>query len=656
MSTRIGIVVVALTIVSGRSALAQEDLSEISLESLMNVQVSSVSRHHEELRRSAAAVYVITQEDIRRSGMTDVAELLRTVPGVNVARINNSTWAVSARGFNAQYATKLLVLVDGRTVYDPSFSGVYWNIQNIVLDDIERIEVIRGPGATMWGANAVNGVISIQTKKAASTSGGLLVADFGSGRPGEGSFRYGGTVGRTASYRVYGRQTTRSAFETSSGEDGQDSWNLTSMGFRLDWTPSKRDSFTFEGEGHRGVRGSRQNVLTSLSPLTFEVAGLMGNRGEYARIQWDHAFSADSALTLKAYVNRFHYLGYGEEKLQSVDFDLQHNFRIGRHQNFTWGLGRRDTRDSFPETIAFGVTPSKAHTNLTSAFVQDELRFLEERLRVTVGSKVEYSSLAGADFQPSVRVAWIPGARNAFWASASRAVHTASRVERGMHVNVGSFNAGQMFGLVELLGQKNTRSEGLVAYEAGYRYQANRRFWTDVSGFYNVYDHLSMVDPADPIFSPSPTPHLVLPLYFGNDASGETYGFEAAANYKVNDRWTVKGSYSRLQMNLRGRPGSTAADDIEGQSPRNQIYAGSTLTLPKSFELSSHAYFTGALPFYGVPGYTRLDAGIAWTGMEHLELGLTGQNLLGAHLESGESPSPANAVQRSIFGRVRWRF
>jgi iron complex outermembrane receptor protein len=221
---------------------------------------------------------------------------------------------------------------------------------------------------------------------------------------------------------------------------------------------------------------------------------------------------------------------------------------------------------------------------------------------------------------------------------------------------VGAFDAGQMFGLVELLGQENTRSEGLVAYEAGYRYQANRRFWADVSAFYNVYDHLSVAEPAEPVFSPQPTPHVVLPLYFGNDASGKTYGFEAATNYKVGDRWTLKGSYSLLQMNLRGRTGSTAAQNIEGQNPKSQIYAGSTLNLPRSFEFSTHAYFTGALRSIGVQSYTRLDAGITWRGIEHLELGITGQNLLGAHLESGGNPSPSNAVQRSVFGRMRWRF
>jgi len=657
-TTGLGLVVFALTFACTTPLFAQDeaDLSAISLESLMNVQVSSVSRHQEELRSSAAAIYVITQQDIRRSGMTDLAELLRTVPGLNVARINGSTWAVSARGFNAQYATKLLVLVDGRTVYDPTFSGVLWHLENIVLEDIERIEVIRGPGATMWGANAVNGVISIQTRNAANTQGGLVVADIGSGRPGEGSFRFGKAVGKNASYRVYGRQTTRSSLETISGADGQDSWNLTNMGFRFDWKASKSDSLTFESEADRGVHGSRQDVLTSLTPLTFNTAGLIGDRGQYVRAQWNHTFNANSGLTLKFYVNHLHSLGYGEKKIQSFDFDLQHNFRIGQSQNFTWGFGRRETNDEFPETLAFGATPSIADTDLTSGFVQDEFHLLQDRLRVIVGSKFEHSTLDGYNTQPSIRVAWIPGARNSFWASAAHAVHPASRVERGMHLNVGSFDAGAMFGLVELFGQKNTRSEGLMAYEAGYRYQANRRFWTDISVFYNVYDHLSIVEPGNPIFTPAPVPHLVLPLYFQNASRGKTYGLEVAANYKVSDIWTVGGSYSLLRMNLQGPAGSTAADDTEVQSPRHQAVASSLLTLPKSFELSAHAYFVGRLPSYDVPSYTRLDAGITWQGLEHLELGMTGQNLLGSHLEFGENPSPASAVQRSIFGRVAWRF
>src|SRR5437870_1410199 len=230
----------------GSSQQGGNDLTTLSLENLLSTEVTSVSRHQEELRKTPAAVYVITQEDIRRSGVTDVAELLRMVPGVQVAQINSNVWAVGARGFSAEFSNKLLVLVDGRTVYDPTFSGVYWRLQNLVLEDIDRIEVIRGPGATMWGANAVNGVISITTKTAGNTTGGLFVADSGTSRPAEGSIRYGGSLGKTAAYRIFGRQTTRLSLTSPTGASGLDSWNMTNGGFRVDWNPSKADSLTIE--------------------------------------------------------------------------------------------------------------------------------------------------------------------------------------------------------------------------------------------------------------------------------------------------------------------------------------------------------------------------------------------------------------------------
>ena len=635
-------------------ALAQDelDLSDMSLESLMNLRVSSVSRNLEELKGSAAAIYVITQEDIRRSGMTDLAELFRMVPGLNVAQINSSTWAVSARGFNAQYAAKLLVLIDGRTVYDPSFSGVYWYMQNLVMEDIERIEIIRGPGATMWGANAVNGVISIRMKPAIDTQGGLLAANLGTERPGEGAFRYGGTAGAKTSYRLYGRQTTRSGLDA----DGADAWNLTSAGIRVDWKPSRSDSFTFETEMQRGVRGSQQQLLTSFSPLTFEREGLRTNRSGYFRSQWDHSFGADSGLIFRFYVSKVEYRDYGEAKVQSVDFDFQHNFRLGR-QNITWGFGHRAVTDEYPFLLAAGMTPPSAVTHLDSIFVQDKIELLRDRLHLTLGSKFEHNTLAGRNIQPSARLSWVPTARHSVWVSASRAVHATSRVERGAHAILRAFDAGPIFGLAEAFGQESARSEGLMAYETGYRYQANRRVWTDVSLFYNVYDHLSTVEPGTPYITSQPAPtHLVAPQYFQNSTNGTTYGLETAVNYKATDIWTLRGSYSLLQMRLHGASAGATAQNIAGQSPSHQIDVSSFLHLSRSLDLSGHAYFVGALRFYNVPSYTRVDTNLRWTGFEKLELSLIGQNLLGSHLEYGETLSPSNPVHRSVYGKVAWRF
>jgi iron complex outermembrane recepter protein len=634
------------------------DLTSLSLESLLSMKVSSVSRHDEELRNTAAAVYVITQEDIRRSGLTDVAELLRMVPGMAVAQLTSNTWAVSTRGFNAQYATKLLVLVDGRTVYEPQFSGVYWQVLNLVLEDIEKIEVIRGPGATMWGANAVNGVISITTKSAENTLGGLFVADAGSKRPAEGSFRYGASIGNKAAFRIFGRQTTRSRFETTSGTPGHDSWNMTSSGFRLDWSPGTSDTLEFETSLYRGVLGGRQDKLASISPPTFVESDLEKNSGGFVSAHWNHSFNDSSKLIFQFNYDQRRADTYYSFHSSILDFDLQHSFKIGNRNQIVWGFDYRENRDKGRNSLDFGFLPANRKTNLASAFLQDEISIVPDKLSLTVGSKFERSGFSGFDVQPSVKLSWRPTARHSGWLSASRAVRTPSRIERDSYIAVGSFPAGPVSGIVELLGQDSARSEGLLAYEAGYRYQANRRFWLDLSTFYNVYDHLATAEPGAPFFEFEPQPpHIVAPVYFGNDMKGETYGSELAANYKATSFLTVRSSYSFLRMALHGNNGQTVASEAaENESPRHQLYVGSFLNLPKSFEVSGHSYFVGALPNFNIPSHTRLDLNVAWRGLENIELGVSGQNLLGSREEFGATQGPANKINPSVIGKITWRF
>jgi len=635
---------------------AKDDLTALSLESLMSTKVTSVSRHQEELRKTAAAIYVITQEDIQRSGATDVADLLRMVPGIEVAQINSNLWAVAARGFNGQYSNKLLVLVDGRTVYDPLFSGVYWNLQNLILQDIDRIEVIRGPGATAWGANAVNGVISITTKRASVTQGGLLVADSGSGRPAEGSARFGGALGDDAFYRAFGRQTTRDSLPTGSGTDGGDSWNLTNGGFRLDWDRSKSDSFTVEGNSYRGVMGNRQNVLTSMSPVTFETAGLSGNTGADILGRWTHSFENSSTLTVQGYYDIARRTGFEKYDVRTVDLDLQYGFKAGGRNDVMLGFGRRDYTYNLSNTVSLGLTPPSGHVNVTSGFIQDEISLINKKLYLNVGTKVEADTLAGNNLQPSAHLSWLPDNRHSAWISASHAVRTPNPSERGAYFNSGTFPAGSLPGLVNIYGQPDARSESLNAYEAGYRYQAGRKLWLDLTAFYNVYGHLSTDQTGAPYFEAVPAPHLVLPLYVGNGMKGQTYGAEAAASYKVNSALTLKGSYSFLRLSLHGYNGTVSSEGAEGQSPRHQVSFGSSLNLPKSFNVAGNAYFVGSLPNFNTPAYTRVDTNIGWKGLENVELQIVGQNLLGSHPEFGDTISPANMVTRSIFGRVIWRF
>jgi iron complex outermembrane recepter protein len=501
------------------SASAQSppaDLADMSLENLLATRITSVSREDQDILSTPAAVFVITQQDIRRSGMTDVAELLRTVPGMQVAQVNSSTWAVGARGFNAQYSTKLLVLIDGRSVYDPGNSSVWWHLQNLVLEDIDRIEVIRGPGATMWGANAMNGVISITTKRATHTRGGLISVGGGTGRAGDGSIRFGGGIGNTLTYRAFAKQTSRTALSTSTGAPGGDAWNMTDFGGRVDWDVSARDTLTFQAAGFRGVAGDRVQSITAITPLTFSEGGLSGVFGANVLGRWTRSLAPRSDLALQVFYDAHHHTRNAVKDLEVFDIDLTHSMAAGRRHHFNWGVGYRATRDDFDTTLAFSLDPGRETDNRASAFVQSELTVVPKTFVITIGSKFEHSSFSGGNIQPAVRAVWQPTERQSLWASAARAVRTANRVERGIKLNVGAFPAGNMVALVELVGRPETRSEELSANEVGYRYQPIGGLWFDVTAFRNRYKHLSIVEPGTMFFVPVPQPHLVQPLYFTN--------------------------------------------------------------------------------------------------------------------------------------------
>ncbi len=656
-----GLAAVVLLIPSSSPAQSENELSAMSLEKLLDLRVSSVSRREEKLQRTAAAVYVITREDIRRAGATDLADLLRMVPGVHVAQLNSSVWAISARGFASQYATKMLVLVDGRSVYDPSFSGVYWHLQNLVLADIERIEVIRGPGATMWGSNAVNGVVSITTLAAADTQAGQLTFDAGDSRPGEGTLRYGGALGEGLTYRVFGRQTRRSSLATESGESAVDGWSMTTGGFRADWRIAEKDSLTLDAGIFRGEQESRQLVLTSIAPRDYETVGSTGNRGGHLRASYRRALDGESSLSLQAYYDRREHTGYGGKTMHVFDFESQYNFRLGERHDLVLGGGHREIHDVFEQSFSFGLAEPHLDSALSSFYLQDELALVPEELYLTLGAKVERSSYTGFNLQPTVRVSWRPAFRHTVWGSVSRAVRTANRIERGMYVNLEAFEAGPLPGVVALYGRENTRSEELLAYEGGYRYQSNRRFWLDLAGFYNDYDHLSTVEPGAPYFQAEPAPpRMVVPLYFGNEMRGASFGAEVSVSYLASDFWTVRGSYSLLELNLQGYPGPAEVGSValtEGTAPRHLAHFGSTVNLPRSIELSGNAYFVERLPALGIASYTRLDLGLTWAPVRKLTFGFVGQNLLGAHVEYGDyEGTPTSAIDRRFLGRMTWSF
>jgi len=646
--------------------LAQRDLTELSLEDLMNTKVTSVSKKEQPLSKAAAAIFVITQEDIRRSGATNIPDLLRMVPGLDVAQINANSWAISARGFNHQYSDKLLVMIDGRTVYTPLFAGVYWDTQDVPLEDIDRIEVIRGPGATVWGANAVNGVINIITKNAADTQGALLVAGGGTEALALGTAQYGGKIGRDTSYRVFTKYLDANHFPNLTGQNGEDGWHLSHAGFRSDTSLSHKDSITLQGDLYGGDEGANFGHIVSIAPpVNANVNGSALLNGGNVLTRWNHIFSSRSDTSLQLYFDRGERDGpESRDDEDNFDVDFQHHLAVGSRHDLIWGADYRHSADQTEGTIDQAWLPANRSLQLFSTSLQDEIVLKRDRVFFTVGTKLENNYFSGWDLDPSARVAWTPNKKNTFWAAVSRADRSPSRREEDADINISALaGPGGVPALVTLLGNPGQKSEHVLAYEAGYRAQPIVAFSIDVAAFFNFYTDLATTEAGSPFLVVNPPPsHLVFPLVWGNKMHGVTDGIEVSGNWKVNDRWTLSPGYALLQMHLHTGPTSqdtTTVADTEGSSPRHQAQLRSHLNLPRHFVWDASAYFVERLPAQQVPSYTRLDTQLSRQLGEGLELSLVGQNLLrDRHLESNDQLTSLNPsqIKRSAYVKIAWRF
>jgi iron complex outermembrane receptor protein len=661
---KIGFTFFLLAIASG--VVAQKpttDLTNTSLEDLMNIEVTSVSKKEEKLFQSAAAIHVITQEEIRRSGLTSIPELLRLVPGLEVGQIDGTKWAVSARGFNGRFANKLLVLVDGRSVYSPETSGVYWEAQDVALEDIERIEVIRGPGGTLWGANAVNGVINIITKPAEERQGGLITTGGGTTERGFGTARYGGQIGKAAYYAVQAKYFKRSGLVSASGRDANDGQQALRGGGRVDWQLAENDELTFAGDIFRSdVRETATNISPAapFAPFTNTLGRFTGG---YAMGRWTRDFSKRSDMALQVYFDRFHRDVFDvEEIINTFDVDFQHHFLVGTRNDVVWGFGYRLIADHNNSTSLSPVqfNPKKQIAGLAGGFVHDEFTVIRDRLKVTLGSKFEHNKYSGFEVQPSARLLWTPSVNQTLWAAVSRAVRTPSRSNRGIRVNTAAFpGAGALPNIPALLGNSESGSEDLLAHEIGYRAQPFHRFSLDVATFYNVYDHLQSIEPDRPFLQTDPQPHLVIPLYFKNLMRGETYGVETSANWSPTRRWKLSGGYSFLRMQLHRYANSRdrGSEGAEGQSPRHQFQIHSYLTLPRNFALDTSLYHVSRLATDNIPSYTRLDARVGWKVNESIDLSVALQNLLEKqHIEFLGTGVATTQPRRGAYGKLAWRF
>lgn len=653
---------------SSPQAGSQSDLSQVSLEDLMNIKVTSVSKTDQKMSQAAAAIFVITGEDIRRSGVTNIPDLLRMVPGMDVSQIDASTWAVSARGFNDQFSNKLLVLIDGRAVYTPLLGGVNWDTQNVPLEDIDRIEVIRGPGATIWGANAVNGVINIVTKMAADTAGVLVSGGGGTVGRAFGTVQYGGSLPKDTNYRFAINYLNNGALPAVGGGSGEDNWNLLHGSFRTDTKISAKDSLTVQGDMYTGQAGATIIHIYSIDPP------VVGNLNVDSQLaggnilgRWKHTFSSRSDTTFQFYYDSFDRSGpESDESRRTLDFDFNHHFEWGSRQDIVWGIGFRRTWDTDFGTIDQAFNPSNTVLELFTVFAQDTIALRPNRLFLTAGTKVENSYFTGYSLDPSVRLAWTPNNTMTLWAAVSRAARSPDRRDTDLNAALAAFpDPGGSSTPVEvvLFGNPKFLDEHVVAYEAGFRTQPNTRLSVDVSTFFNRYDHLQSLEPGTKVFEPSPAPaRFLVPITFGNLMYGTTEGGEISTNFRLTDRWTLSPGYAFLEMHLHLQPTSqdtSSVAEYQGSSPRSQVQLRSHVDLSHGLLWDASAYFVSALPAQGVPSYTRIDTQLRWKFTERGELGLVGQNLLrDTHLESMDQLTVVNSslMKRSAYAKFTYRF
>ena len=596
------------------------------------------------------------------------------VPGLHVARIDSSKWAITARGFNGRFANKLLVLIDGRSVYSPLFSGVFWEIQDTMLEDVERIEVIRGPGGTMWGANAVNGVINIITKNAKDTQGLLLSGGAGTEVEGFGQARYGASLGENAHYRLYSKYITRDGFVEEDGHRADDGAHMYRGGLRLDWDLSASDSLTLSGDVQEGtleqsyITVKQRAVAIPFPPFAMGVRSLE-TETDHTDVftgnvlgRWSHEFDADSDLALQVYYDRSELDDlFFEETRDTLDLDFQHRFALGENHEVMWGFGYRVTRDDIPGTGQLRMVPDEETDDLWSAFVQDEMTLVEDRLRFTIGSKFEDNDYTGFEFQPSARLLLTPRSGLTLWASVSRAVRTASRVESDVSLNLADERPGvppEVF--LRFLGDGHLDSEDLLAYELGYRTQPAERLSLDIATFYHVYDNLRSGEPgAASMELDPPPPHFVVPLLLRNKVEGTTYGVEVSAKHQPLDWWRLEAGYTFLKLRLDAASESQDTSDGADEDPEHQVFLRSSMDLPWKLELDVGCRYVSRIRGLGIGSSVQADARLSYRPTKNLEFAVVGQGVLHDRLQEYAPTwihTQRTEAERGVYASVTLRF
>ncbi len=640
----------------------QNTLKQLTLAQLGNVEVTTASKTPEQVWKTSAAIFVLTGDDIRRSGATNVPEALRLVPGVEVARINSNRWAIGIRGFGSRLTRDVLVLIDGRTVYTTLLAGTYWEVQNLMLADVERIEVIRGPGGTIWGPNAVNGVINIITKSSKETHGEYVSVAGGNVNEGIVNARYGGGNGAGVDYRVYGLAFDRGPEYHPNGID-YDRWRAVQGGFRIDIAKGERDRFTIQGDVYDEGTGESVTATTYAPPYSQVLDGTAGLSGGNILARWHRSQGEGRDFELQAYYDRTnrHELNF-EDLRDTYDIDFIDRFRLSRQQ-ISWGFGARWSHGANP-TVVSGLyfIPESRTDELYSVFIQDDIGLVDDRLSLELGTKILKTNYTGAQWQPTARLLWTPRPTQTFWAAFTHALRTPSDAERAFYLAgfTGSFVNG-----LPLFARFNANpafhSEELNGSELGYRQLLRSNVYVDVSAFHNHYGDLFSEDLVGAPYvetSPGP-PHYLLPAAFGNGLLGTTKGVEIAPEWKPLPSWRLRATYSFLQMELMKGKNSTDVGSgpiTAGSSPRHQATAQSGIDFSKAFSLDLTYRYVSRLPAQNIRAYSTADVEFTWHARPPLSFSVVGRNLFQPyHYEFASDPGPNVAIKRSVYGQITWQ-
>lgn len=639
--------------------LTPEALLKMSLEELGNLEVTSVSKTAEKANEAAAAVFVLTQEDIARSGATSIPEALRMVPGVSVARAGAHDWAVSVRGFNGQFANKLLVLIDGRTVYNPMFSGTFWEVQDTLLEDIDRIEVIRGPGAAQWGANAVNGIINIITKDTKNTQGGFMTASAGNMVQANGGGRYGGKIGEESYARMYVKYNKEDAqFNIDTGRSG-DEWQKRQAGFRSDATLTDRDSLTLQGDIYDTNEGLTLNFPSLSAPYLIPTPETMESSGANILARWTRNLSPQSTTTVQAYYdNAQHKNGYVAYNTNTFDVDFQHIWTGWKGHEVVWGAGYRLIQDHEGVTQVFQLLPMDRDDSVYSAFLQDKITLRPDDLFLTIGSKFEYNDYTNVEIQPSARLSWLIDDSQMAWGGVSRAVHPSNRFTSDTQMNIAvappnTFVAG-IPALLQVVGNPGLDSEELIAYELGYRVQPTDSLSVDVAAFYNDYSNLFTGTYGTGMVAGGGT-YYYQPLFAANTNSASSKGLEVSTRIDATKNWQIAASYSYIDLVFKQKADPAFSFT---NNPKHQFNVRSTYLFPYGVEMTNSLYYVSKLPTASIQEYYRFDTKISYEIADGVELNLVGQNLFQPYHQEFSAflfQSPVE-IGRSVYGNITWKF